>query len=1538
MRYSNLHWVRGQSPIVAPLMLPHSLREVKGSVVDNEGEPLPGVLVKVKGAKKAVQTDFDGNFKIKVKDGDVLAISYMGMKTTIQEVKEGKDVYNVSLSLSAESLDDVVVTAYGSQSKTNLATTSSTVESVAIENRPVVSLGEALQGLAPGLIISPSSVGGVPGAGVSISIRGTSSINGGTTPLILVDGMEMDIEFLDPNDIESVTVLEDIASSSVYGARGSRGVIVIKTKSGAGTKPRVQIRSSVSSQNFRNIPNKLNSVELANAYNDVAENDGADPYYSDDTIEKFKKYINKKTADPKWRLKGSSLGWLRHPRDNQEFFGNVDHFKEIFKMSGWRTQQNVSVSGGLIYGEEKDKKINYKLSGNFFQQGSMIRKRYQNTEDYYFKRRVMGLNLDSKPVKWATFGVRMNYTNYERSQPLWGQYGPMAGGSVGYERLFEILVKYHPYISMQYDGPGNKNTYYNGDFATNLSKALDDYKNLQTVASVVLEPIKNWKTTFRYRHRITNYGDERYIKKTYWYNIETNKYVERAPTIAGSYRKRLWRQSYNSPQLLTQYENTFGDHYIKVFAGAEQEYEFYESLLGTKLKGVTDKVQSLDTSTGKDEVYESKWHWATRGVFGSINYTFGKRYVLNASIRHDGSSKFKEGNRWGTFYSYALAYNVSNEPAFQNFFEDIKINDLKLKFSSGQIGNQDVGLYTYVETLGINQELAWLQGGKRDLWTSAPGLVNEDVTWETKTDTNYGIELTALDKRLYTQFTYYKNVTKDMLGPAAPLPSTLGASSVRINNSEMTNTGFTASVTWKDKIGQVSYELTANFADNVRKITKYYNPKKLISSWYEGQVFGEIWGYETVGIMDKDTAAKVKANSDDIKTKATDGYANQRRFAADWSEGDIRYKDENGDGKIDWGDNTVDNAGDRKIIGNTSTRYRYSLDSNISWNGFRLRMFFQGVGKRDIDLSGNMGFNSFNDANIYPDMLDYWREDNKDAFYPKPYFSSANKSKNRETQSRYIVSGAYLRLKNLTLSYSLKKDVLKKIGIHRASLIFSTDNIFTIQSEKLPSRIDPELTGGSPGMTHPLYRTYSLDKPLKPTIEETALERISRKTIVENMVKDIDKAIANMKDGSVGESDRINKYVALALKARFCLYEGTWEKHHEGTTFGVTGADGTNFITLARDAADEIIKSGRYELVKGPAGREYVDLFNKTNYAGNKEVIFWGKRDKDQELAHNVNRTLYHGHGPQLTKEFVDACLMKNGKLPTTANGFAGETGYYQENLNVDGKDLTYKDPTGADVNLKVTYANTLKDRDPRLVQSVFSVGMLMLTNGASADMLFPHLKLNRHNKCTGYPLRKYAISDYAQVEGGTDTGILGNIIFRYAEVLLIYAEAQAELGNNAQAIAKIDMLRDRVGMTKLSAQMPASSTVLDEVRRERRIELLAEGHRQSDIFRWKAASTYIINHKPHGIKFTGNAWLDDTSTGMYSGNYEPIINVTGGKGGKIAKIDLTGFLDNGFISPYEKQIPDGYKFKEDRDYLRPINKEDILLSNGKLKQNPGYE
>lgn len=469
-----------------------------------------------------------------------------------------------------------------------------------------------------------------------------------------------------------------------------------------------------------------------------------------------------------------------------------------------------------------------------------------------------------------------------------------------------------------------------------------------------------------------------------------------------------------------------------------------------------------------------------------------------------------------------------------------------------------------------------------------------------------------------------------------------------------------------------------------------------------------------------------------------------------------------------------------------------------------------------------------------------------------------------------------------------------------------------------------------------------IDKTLKADIKELALSRISRKTIVENMVGDLDKAIANMKDGNAGAYSRVNKQVAQALKARICLYEGTWEKYHATTPFEVAGSDGKQFIQWAASTAKEIMDSGKYQLYKGSdpskiEGDEYFSLFNKLDYSGNKEIIFWAKNSEKLRLVHNVNRNIVLARAV-LSKNFVDDYLMADGTEAPNAKKNA--VGYYDafdssNSWTEKKQQLTYMTPY-------TKIYNEVKGRDPRFAQSIFHIGMLKFTKNPGGvpkakspkDELFTNFNLP--TGATGYALKKGLISERSQHR--PNLGTLAGIVFRYAEILLIYAEAKAELGDDAAAKMAIDQLRERVGMAKLSTTMPSGSDVLKEVRRERRIELVGEGFRFDDLLRWrKAHEVFGTGKRPLGIKWNGNTDLQ----ARYKKDFKFITNLDGDESAPAPEDrtpEILRRVENGFISPLKIALPKGYNFNKDVDYLLPINNRDISLSEGKLKQNPGWE
>ena len=1040
-------------------------QQLKGKVTDESGEPLPGVSVIVKGTKMGTQTDFDGKYIISVKESDVLVFSYVGMQT--QEVSvEGKTSLDIVLSEVSNVLEDIVVVGYGTQAKQNLATTQTTIKSRSIQNRGVVSLGQALQGLAPNLNISPDSGGGEPGTGVTINIRGYASINsdGGGSPLILVDGMEQDINNIDPNDIASVTVLEDISSSAIYGARGAFGVILIETKGGSGD-PVVKYTASTIASQFRNVPNMLSSVEMAMARNAAHINNGASsPEFSDAQIERMKANLDKPALFSKEHdlNDNGQIDW------NERVF-NVNYFKAMFKDFSFRFQNNLSVSGGLKYGKEnaegtKEKKINYNITGALFRQGGQ----YKITEDGYTRNNI-GLNVNVTPVKWLTAGVNIRYASTETRHPELGSYG-WGGRGLIYHDMLRTFPSDPVEIKTNDGTIKSINNLYS--YVKNANTATNNRDNMNFQAKFQLEPVKNWKTFINYRLRTFNSKNTSYIAALYNHMLDGTPRIING-TIAGRYTTSMNNRTYESPQVYSQYEVKLPQHYFRVMVGFEQEEEINKNVWGRKFGVVSDEVPSIDTAVGNQETDESKSHWSTRSAYASLNYTFNKKYILNGTYRYDGSSKFIKEKRYGSFYSFGLGYNLENESFIKPFLDSAGINKLKLKFSIGQVGNQNIGLYQFIERIPIRTRLRWLQDGQRNSYATAPSATNENATWETLSDTNFGFELTALNSRLQASFNYFIRTTRDMLGPVAPLPSTFGTSAPRENSAELQTNGWGLTLKWNDKIGQDwEYNLTFLLSDAQSEITKYYNPTNVVTDWYVGQKYGEIWGYETLDIMDKATADKVNANSASDDTKGTSEFPNQRRLHAEWSEGDIRYKDLNGDGKITPGAGTVGkDMGDRKIIGNSTPRYNYSLDATISYKNLSLRLFFQGVGSRQIWLNGTFGFRSRWQTTLFKPHLDYWTEDNKDAFYPKPYWND----KNRQIQTKYLADASYIRLKAVNLSYNFDSNLLSKTFLKNAAIFLTADNLYTITN--MVDFVDPELTSGfwgGAGKSYPLYRTYSL--------------------------------------------------------------------------------------------------------------------------------------------------------------------------------------------------------------------------------------------------------------------------------------------------------------------------------------------------------------------------------------------------------------------------------------------------------------------------------
>ena len=476
----------------------------------------------------------------------------------------------------------------------------------------------------------------------------------------------------------------------------------------------------------------------------------------------------------------------------------------------------------------------------------------------------------------------------------------------------------------------------------------------------------------------------------------------------------------------------------------------------------SDDIPSLSLTYGTSpSISDKASQLAIRGGFGRINYNYKEKYLLELNGRYDGTSRFLKDVRYKFYPGVSAAWVLSKE----NFWIPIEtyVNTFKFRVSYGSLGDQGFtdSYYPFYPSMSTTAPTKsnWLFSDGRHAYVSYPGLINPNLTWVTTTTIDFGVDMTFLDHRLNFTFDWYKRSAKAFVGPAEVLPSIIGANSPQTNNSSMETKGFDLSLGWKDRVGEFNYGVNFVLSDYMSKITEYPNPTGLNTTWYEGRKVGDIWGYETVGFFQSE---------EEIKSAPS-----QEKIHATWTPGDIRYKDLNGDNKIDWGDNTLENPGDKKVIGNTTPRFSYGITLSGDYKGFDFSIFMQGVAKRDAWFNSNIFWGIVGDqwqSSVLSTHTDRWSEDNPGGYFPKYYLSSQN-NKNTQTQTGYLQNAAYMRIKNLQLGYSFPKSLISKINFERLRVYASVDNLATFTS--LIDNIDPEFSA-TDGKLYPLQRTWSL--------------------------------------------------------------------------------------------------------------------------------------------------------------------------------------------------------------------------------------------------------------------------------------------------------------------------------------------------------------------------------------------------------------------------------------------------------------------------------
>ena len=1025
-------------------------KRVKGTITDASGIPIIGANVMVKGTTNGTITDLDGNFSLEVSEGDLLEISYIGYLTQTQRV--GKEsTLAITMAEDSKQLEEVVVVGFGTQKKVNLTGAVSMVDSETFEDRPVQNVAMMLQGVMPGLNITKTD--GTMDAAPTINIRGTTTIGEGSdgSPLILIDGMEGDMNMLNPQDIESVSVLKDAAASSIYGSRAPFGVILITTKKGKEGRFTVNYNNSLRWNTPVKRPHTVDSYRFATYFNDAAINAKATGKFTPERMQRIRDYMDGKITTVNIPDPNNPTVWA----DGYDYANaNVDWWDVLFNKWTFSQEHTASMMGGTD-------KIQAYASINFLDAGGMMKL----SEDTY-KRYATNLKLSAQLSKMISvnYGVRYSRSDYDRPARM----GNI--GALGYQ-TWPVLPVYDD----------------NGYFFSSPSPALGiaeggrdktSYNIMTQQLSVIVNPFEGLVINGDINYSFTSQHNHWDTQKTYNHNVAGDPIPNADNTEVREYSKTY---SYMNPNLYATYSHEFENgHDFKVMLGFQSE-QYWDNAFSALRNGImVPGMDVIDITNGTDgsgkitspTVSGARNKWAVFGFFGRLNYNWKGRYLLEVNLRYDGTSRFREDQRWKWFPSFSAGWNIAQEDFWSDWTD--YVNVLKLRASYGTLGNQNTSSWypTYLTMPVGTASGGWLINGVKPNTADGPGIISSTMTWETIKSLDFGFDISALQNRLNVNFGWYRRQTLDMIGPAPELPGILGTAVPKTNNTDLETKGIELTIGWKDQLPNgLAYQVAFNLSDDRTKITNYPNDTYDLNKYYTGQTIGEIWGYETIGI------AKTQEEMDNHLASLPNG--GQNSLGSQWEAGDIMYKDLNGDGTINNGAYTKDDHGDLKVIGNNTPRFRFGLSLGAQWKNFDIYAFYQGTMKRDY-WEGSYNFWGYGDwiwrSVAFEEHMDYFRNDpdhllgeNLDAYYPRPVDGT---DKNHQTQTRYLQNAAYIRLKNLSVGYTLPSHIMSRIGISKFRVFLSGENLWT--GTQLSSIFDPEQLGGGTGsIGYPLSKTIS---------------------------------------------------------------------------------------------------------------------------------------------------------------------------------------------------------------------------------------------------------------------------------------------------------------------------------------------------------------------------------------------------------------------------------------------------------------------------------
>ncbi|WP_373725361.1 SusC/RagA family TonB-linked outer membrane protein [Bacteroides heparinolyticus] len=1034
---------------------------VTGSVTDkNNQEPIIGASVLVEGTTNGTITNADGEFTLSgVPSGGTIVVSYIGY-TTQRIAVNGKTRLTIALAEDTEMLDEVVVVGYGVQKKVNLTGSVSAVKGDALERRPVADATQSLQGLVPGLMVSNSGTGR-PGSSGTLTLRGQGNLDNTANPYILVDGVEMNLSDVNPNDIESISVLKDAAASAIYGARAAYGVILVTTKKGEDGKARINYQGTVGWSAPTVLPDMVDSYSFAKYWNDGCTNAGSPRLYSEEKMALLQQYIKDPSSVNPWAELPANSNMNPAFENSELGVGNVDYFDLHYKDWAFKQNHNVSLSGG-------GKKAQYYVSGGYYSEDGILR--YAKMD---FSRYNLTANVNSQITDWLKLKVNTKFMHSDTDTPF-------GDGGIS-EGFYHSLARFRPTVSV-IDPNGHFTELSMIPYLQSGTYTTTARDRLSLTTGFEVQPLKNWFIFFDYTYKQMNMEYEALNVSPLIYaadGVSTSKgqRSELGMSPDGKFTRSYARTRYQTINLYTNYLFSLADKHNFTLMGGYQEEDNSYSYMKNAITGLySTATPNVGMGTGDKVVVDTRNGWATRGFFGRINYDYDGRYLVEVNGRYDGSSRFAPDHRWGFFPSASLGWNINRE----RFMEPLTdaVSNLKLRASYGLLGNQaGAALYTFAATMELNGGLgSYIFDDGRHIYTKAPLVVNPATTWEKVESKNIGLDFGFFGNSLTGSFDLFQRDTKDMLGPGEDFPDFFGADAPKTNNARMRNRGWELTLNYRGKIGKdIDYSIGGMLSDATAEVTEYVNPKGSdpAGSWYKGRKVGEIWGYRADGLI------QTQAEADEYNQKYDLKYISGKP----WTPGDVKYRDLNGDNKIDRGTNSLEGGmGDMTIIGNTTPRYQYTINGSISYKGLTLSAMFQGVGKRDYNAGGGVyfwGSGPYAQVTVFKEHMDYWREDNKDAYFPKPYIHSAGgvgpfQQKTKTVSDRYIQSAAYCRLKNLTLSYDIPQRWTQKIGMQKVQVFFSGENLLTFTP--LMGMFDPEAVFTSNSYTGEGGKNYPMNK------------------------------------------------------------------------------------------------------------------------------------------------------------------------------------------------------------------------------------------------------------------------------------------------------------------------------------------------------------------------------------------------------------------------------------------------------------------------------